>query len=188
MMKKDKQTKINTKDTSPYSDIRQSLKDREIFITKIFKTVLGRDPSSREMSYYKYGEMEEGEISEELLGGEEHKTLMKDSKESKALKNKVKELESNIERLDDLINNKAKEYRELTRLLSEKNEEIKKLRETERNIYNQNVEMRVKDVEEILPTYSFEYNDNNNQLEPKKVSLKHNEDIFDKIRKILKIE
>ena len=187
-MSRDKNTKINSKDTSPYSDIRQTLKEREKYITKVFEKVLKREPSSREMSYYKYGEMEEDEILKELLEGDEHSKLIKEAKESKNLKNKVSELENNIERLKDLIDGKAKEYKELTSLLEEKNTEIKKLRETEKNIYNQNMEMRVKDVEEILPEYSFEYDHHRNEPSPKKVSLKQSEDIFDKIRELLKIE
>ena len=188
MVKKDKNTKIDTKDTSPYSDIRQTLKEREIFISKNFSDILGREPSSREMSYYKYGEMEEVEIQNELISGDEHKKLVEDAKESKSLKNKINELEGNIEKLKDLIDGKAKEYRELSVLLNQKNEEIKRLRETEQNIYNQNMEMRANNVEEILPGYSFEYVHPSGQVEPRRISLKKEEDIFDRIRKFLKIE
>ena len=188
MTAKNKKTKINTKETSPYTDIRQTLKDREDFTKSSFQKILGREPSSREMSFYKYGEMEEDSIFKELLDSEEHKKLIEEAKESKSLNNKVNELNSNIEKLKSLIDGKAKEYRDLLALLDEKNTEIKRLRETEKNIYNQNMEMRVNDVEEILPGYSFEYSNHSNEISPKKVSLKREKDIFDKIRDILKIE
>jgi len=190
MIKKDKNKKIDLKETYPYSDIRQSLKTRETFIVKTFDLILNREPSSRELSYYKYGDMEEVEISEELLSGEEHKEVLKDAKEKKKLEKKVKALENEKERLENLINDKAVEYRELASLLQTKNQEIKKLREEEKNIYNQEKILKTESVEEILPGYSFEYNQSYSQptVTPKKVSLKREEDIFDKIRKLLKIE
>jgi chromosome segregation ATPase len=183
-----KKTKIDLKETSPYSDIRQSLKEREIFIVKTFEKILGREPSSRELSYYKYGETEEEKIREELLDGDEHKKILEDAKESTKLKKKIEILESEKERLANLINDKAIEYRELTSLLQNKNEEIKKLREEESNIYNQNKELRKEKVDEILPGYSFEYNHSYSEPIPAKVSIKHKPDIFDKIREVLKIE
>ena len=188
MIKKDSKTKIDLKEASPYSDIRQSLKDREIFITKTFETVLGREPSSRELSFYKYGETEEEEISKELLEGEEHKKIVDDAKENSKLERRIEILKSERERFEGLINDKALEYRELTKLLRSKNEEIKKLREDEKNIYNQNLESRVEKADEILPEYSFNYNQSYTQVMPTRVPLKRDKDIFDKIRDILKIE
>jgi hypothetical protein len=180
--------KIDLQEASPYSDIRQTLKEREIFIVKTFTSILGREPSSRELSYYKYGEMEKEDIVNELVNGDEHKKIIENSKESTSLKKKIEVLESEKERLENLINDKAAEYRELTGILQNKNDEIKKLRESESNIYNQNKELRKENVEEILPGYSFEYNQSYSQPTPAKVSVKHNPDIFDKIREILKIE
>ena len=183
-----KKTKIDLKETSPYSDIRQSLKERELFIIKVFSSILGREPSSRELSYYKYGEMEEDEIKDELLNGNEHKKIIEDAKESLKFKRRIEILEDEKEKLENLINDKAEEYRELTSLLQNKNNEIKKLREEENNIYNQKKELGKEKAEEILSGYSFEYNQSYSQLTPTKVSVRRNEDIFDKIRKILKIE
>ena len=188
IMVKDKKTKIDLKETSPYTDIRQSLKEREKFIVKTFNLILGRESSSRELSYYKYGEMTEKEIKEELLNGEEHKKIVKDAKENTKLQRKIEILKNKEERFEGLINDKAIEYRELTKLLQSKNQEIKRLRENERNIYNQNKESRGKDVEKILPGYSFEDNQSYSQPTPTRISLKHKPDIFDKIRNILKIE
>ena len=187
-MAKDKKTKVDLKETSPYSNIRQSLKEREKFIVQVFELILGREPSSRELSYYKYGEMEEIEMKEELLKGDEHKKVVKDAKENSKLQRKVEILTNEKERFEGLINDKAIEYRELTKLLQSKNQEIKKLREEEKNIYNQNRELREKDVDKILPGYSFEYNQSYSQPTPIKVSMKHKPDIFDRIREILRIE
>ena len=183
-----KKTKIDLKEASPYSDIRQSLKEREIFIVKIFSSILGREPSSRELSYYKYGEMEEDVIRDELLNGDEHKKIIENARENLKLKRRIDILEDEKEKLENLINDKAVEYRELTALLQNKNDEIKKLREEENNIYNQKKELRKEKAEEILSGYSFEYNQSYSQLAPAKISIKRKPDIFDRIRKILKIE
>jgi len=188
MIKKDKKIKIDLKETSPYSDIRQNLKEREKFIVKIFEIILGREPSSRELSYYKYGEMDKKGMKEELLGGDEHRKIVQDAKENIKLRRKIEILENGKERLENLINDKAVEYRELIRLLRNKNEEIKKLREQGKNIYNQSKELREKDGDKILPGYSFEYNQSYSQPTPTKISMKHKHDIFDRIREILKIE
>lgn len=190
MNKKDTKTKIDIKETSPYFDIRKSLKEREIFIVKTFVTILGREPSSRELSFYKYGEMEEKDIIEELLEGEEHKNIVENSKKISSLNRKVEALENGKERLENLISDKAVEYRELGKLLQTKSEEIKKLREKEKNIYNQEKFVRNDSVEDILSEYSFEYNNSYTytQPTPTRVPLKRSHDIFDKIREILKIE
>jgi len=187
-MAKDKKTKIDFKKTSPYSDITQSLKEREKFIVKMFELILGREPSSREISYYKYGEIKKGEIKEELLNGDEHKKIIKDAQENSKLQRKIEILENEKVRFENLINDKALEYRELTKLLQSKNEEIKKLREEEKNIYNQKKKVREEHVDKILSEYSFEYNQSYSQPKPIKIPIKHKTDIFDRIRKILKIE
>jgi hypothetical protein len=188
MVKKEKKTKIDLKEASPYSDIRKSLKDKEIFIKKIFETVLGRDASSRELSFYKYGEMEEEDIFKELLEGEEHKKIVDDAKGNEKLERRIEILRNEREKFEGLINDKALEYRELTKLLRSKNEEIKKLRETDKNIYNQEKIIKQDSVEKILPGYSFEYDQSYSQVTPTRVSIKHKKDIFDKIRDILKLE
>ena len=188
MVKKNTKTKIDIQETSPYSDIRKTLKDREILIIKTFEDILGREPSSRELSYYKYGEMEEDVIIGEILNGDDHKKILKDAKEKLKLERKVKVLEADKEKMENLINDKAIEYRELGKLLQTKNEEIKKLRETEKNIYNQDLIVKHDSAEKILSEYSFEYDQKNKEPVPTRVSVKQNPDIFDKIRKILKIE
>ena len=49
------------------------IEDKEKELKEIFFLVLGREPSSRELSYYKYSIIGKGEIVKSLLSSDEHK-------------------------------------------------------------------------------------------------------------------
>jgi predicted nuclease with TOPRIM domain len=98
-------------------------------VTKIYKLVLGRKPSSREMAYYKYSSAEEEDILKKLLEGDEHKEILEKAGKYSELKEKNKKLKSTVLRLKSKAKDRANEYGELKRLLEEKNETISSLRE-----------------------------------------------------------
>jgi len=113
-------------------------------IEKIYKQILGRKPSSREMAYYKYSSSEKEEIMERLLKSDEHKEILDKSQKYPELKEKNKELESTILKLKSRSKDRVVEYTELKRLLEEKNQAIQELRQeknfpylTEEKILNQ---------------------------------------------------
>lgn len=98
-------------------------------IEKVFQLVLGREPSSREMSYYKYSSLKKEEIIEKLLDGEEHKNILEKSKKFPELKKENKKYQSAILKLKSSIEDSSNEYLELKRLLVEKNNIIQSLRQ-----------------------------------------------------------
>ncbi len=102
--------------------------DKSPEIKKLFKLILGREPSSREAAYYKYSPLKKSEIVEKLLSGEEHKNILKKSKKFPELKEENKKSKSSILKFKSLLQDKEDEFIELERLLLEKKEVIEELR------------------------------------------------------------
>ena len=98
-------------------------------IKEIFELVLGREPSSREMSYYKYSTLKKEQIVKKLLEGEEHKNILEKVKKFPELKEENKQYLSTILKLKSALDDKENEFLELRRLLVEKNNSIEHLRE-----------------------------------------------------------
>jgi len=97
-------------------------------VKKIYKLVLGREPSSREAAYYKYSEAKKDEIVKKLLESEEHKEIIEKAKKYPELEEKNSQLESTVLKLKSRAKDKANEFTELRRLLEEKNETLLNLR------------------------------------------------------------
>ena len=102
-------------------------KDPEI--KKLYKLILGREPSSREAAYYKYSSLKKGEIIEKLLKNDEHKNILEKSKKFPELKEENRESKSTILKLKTLVSDKEEEFKELRRLLEEERKTIEELRE-----------------------------------------------------------
>ncbi|NMC08766.1 hypothetical protein GYA44_00335 [Candidatus Microgenomates bacterium] len=98
-------------------------------IKKIFQLVLGREPSSRENSFYKYSAMEESKIVNKLLSGEEHKEILRKASEHQSLTERNKLAENSILKLKSHIKDKEEEFQELKNLLDQKNLTIEELRD-----------------------------------------------------------
>jgi hypothetical protein len=97
-------------------------------VKKLFKLILGREPSSRESAYYKYSSLKKEEIIEKLLKGDEHKNILEKAKKFSELKEENKKSKSTILKLKSLISDKDEEFKELKRLLEEEKNIIKELR------------------------------------------------------------
>ena len=97
-------------------------------IEETFQLVLGREPSSREMSYYKYSTLKKDQIVNKLLEGEEHKNILEKSKQVPELKEENRKYQSTILKLKSNQEDKENEFLELKRLLVEKNNTIESLR------------------------------------------------------------
>jgi hypothetical protein len=119
--------------SSPSLQMRKPSIKKSPLVKKIYKQVLGREPSSREMAYYKYSSAEKEDILKKLLEGDEHKEILKKAKEYPELKEKNSKLKSTVLKLKSRAEDRANEYSELKRLLEEKSETIKSLRE-EKNV------------------------------------------------------
>lgn len=113
-----------------------SPKERIPMIKEIFKLVMNREPSSRELSFYKYGIQTKEEIIEKLLNGDEHKKAMKSSKEFPKLETRVKDAEHKVSKLKQDMEDSGQEELYLKNLLDEKNREIAILRKEKGDPYN----------------------------------------------------
>jgi hypothetical protein len=118
------------------SSFRESPSERSPMIEKIFKEVLGRKPSSRELSFYKYGVMKGEEIRIKLLKSEEHKKLLEDARKLPKVENDLKNSQTSEKRLTQKIEDIGEEVRQSKILLEEKNDIIHGLREELNNPYD----------------------------------------------------
>jgi septal ring factor EnvC (AmiA/AmiB activator) len=115
---------------------RSAPKDRIPMIKEVFQLVLNREPSSRELSFYKYGVQEKEEILEKLLKDDEHKKALEKSKKVPKLEEEVKDKNHKINVLKQKIKDIEDETKQVKNLLGEKNKEIAILRREKEDPYN----------------------------------------------------
>lgn len=99
-------------------------------VKKIYKQILGREPSSREMAYYKYSSAKKEDIIKKLLESEEHKEILEKAKKYPELEKANSKLKSKVLKLQSKVKDNEQEFVQLRSLLEEKNATIKELRET----------------------------------------------------------
>lgn len=99
-------------------------------IKKVYKQVLGREPSSREMAYYKYSLAKKEDIIKRLLESEEHEDILEKAKKYPELEETNLKLESKVLKLESKLRDNEEEFKQLKSLLEEKNATIKELRKT----------------------------------------------------------
>ena len=113
---------------SMFSDF-ESLSDKIPMIEEVYEKVLGRKPSSRELSLYKYSVLKRDEITRKLLNSEEHKEIVEKGRAYSELEERERLAKSNILKLKHGIEDMVVEHDELKNILEEKNKIIEKLRE-----------------------------------------------------------
>lgn len=121
--------------TSSFNFDSDSSSKKSSLVKEIYLLVFGREPSSREMSYYKYSAMTKEEIIQKLLDSDEHKAMVEKAREHPSLVEKSKLLESSILKLKSYIQDRVQEFQDLHRLLAEKNATIESLRMTKDQPY-----------------------------------------------------
>lgn len=122
--------------SSSKGSFRNMPPDRSPMIEKIYNEVLGRKPSSRELSYYKYSAMSEDEIRIKLLQSDEHTSTLEDAKRLKGVEDELRNSQLNEKRLIQRIDDLGKQIDEGQILLDEKSSIISQLREQLQNPYN----------------------------------------------------
>jgi len=112
------------------SDSKSNLtpSERVKIIEKAFQDILCREPDTRDLNYYKYSSMDEQTIREEILGGEEHKLLIKNGREYKKTRNLLEETKSKINALVGEIEDREASLKQMETLLKEKNLHIEELK------------------------------------------------------------
>jgi len=101
-------------------------------IEDTYELVLGRKPTSREQSYYRYSSAKKDEILKKLLNSEEHKEIIKKGRGYPELEEREKLGQSTILKLKHSIDDQQGEVNEMKSMLEEKNREIAILREEKR--------------------------------------------------------
>jgi len=107
----------------------ESLSDKIPMIEEVYEKVLGRKPSSRELSFYKYSVLKRDEITKKLLNSEEHKEIVEKGRSYPEFEKRERLAKSNILKLKHGIEDMGEELDELRNMLGEKNKIIEDLRE-----------------------------------------------------------
>jgi uncharacterized coiled-coil protein SlyX len=115
-------------DSEDSSNPRLTPSERISMIENAFKDILGREPDTRDLNYYKYSSLSQEEIRKELICSKEHQTLIEEGRESKKVKNSLNIANTRIKVLESEIQDQEKSFKELNSLLKEKNLHIKELR------------------------------------------------------------
>lgn len=115
---------------------RSAPKDRVPMIKEVFELVLNREPSSRELSFYKYGVQEREEIIEKLLEDEEHEEALEKAKDIPDLEDRVKDAEHKVKQFKQQVEDQQEEIKQVRNLLDQKNKEIAILRREKEDPYN----------------------------------------------------
>ncbi|MCK9415503.1 MAG: hypothetical protein PHG60_00580 [Candidatus Dojkabacteria bacterium] len=110
--------------------------DRIGMIKEVFELTLNREPSSRELSFYKYGNQEREEMIEKILNDKEHTDLLKRAKESPELEDRAKQAEHKVLQLKQQTEDMKDEIVQTRELLDQKNREIAILRREKQDPYN----------------------------------------------------
>jgi len=109
---------------------RMSEEQRRQVITTVFKLVLGKDPSDRDFSYYRFSTLTEDSLIKSLLNLPEHKKLVEKAQEHTSLKQSVNDLDLQVKQLSTSMQGMKQELVTMQDLLVEKNRYIQQIRGT----------------------------------------------------------
>lgn len=143
-----------------FSDSAERTKE----IEKVYKLVLGRKPTSREVSYYRYSTSKKDEIIKKLLESDEHKDLAKKGRDYPDLEERERLDQNTILKLKHGIEDQQEEFNQMRSLLNEKNKEIDSLRGEKKVPYVTQAFLEGRNV-------TYYYNDDRKQkkmIEPRK--------------------
>lgn len=100
---------------------------RKEMINKVYKKILGKDPSQTDLNTYLNMGSTEEELTKKLLDSKDFTDMHTDAKDAKELRINIKKLESEIAELKSKVEDTSKLQKNLTDLLKHKNDLIKKL-------------------------------------------------------------
>lgn len=138
--------------------------EKSVAVEEVYELVLGRKPTSRELSYYRYSASKKDEVLKKLINSEEHKEVIKKGREFPELEEREKLGQSTVLKLKHSIEDMHGEIEEMKSMLIEKNREIVVLREEKKvpyvtqaflegkgNIYYSDSSARAVKVEQRMP-------------------------------------
>ena len=111
------------------NEMNMSSTEKAKKLEEIYKKILGRKPTSKEISYYKYRKLDEEALIQDLLESNEFLENIEKIQEYADLKKNSVKSKSTIIKLKAKVKDSEKEHLELNALLNEKDVLIKTLRE-----------------------------------------------------------
>ncbi len=114
---------------------REDQESKNEEVEKAYDLVLGRKPTSRELSYYRYSSSKFIDIVKKLLKGDEHKDLVEKGRKYGDLESQQRLSQSTILKLKQGVEDQVGEINEMRAILDQKNREIAVLREEKRIPY-----------------------------------------------------
>ena len=97
-------------------------------ITNAFSTVLGREPTDRDFSYYRFSTLTEETLTRNLLNLPEHKKMVEKAREHATLKQNVADLDMQVKQSISRMQSMQQELATMQQLLIEKNRYIQQMR------------------------------------------------------------
>ena len=155
---------------------KESTTDKVEKIEKIFKKVLGRKPSSKELSYYKYSVIKEEELMDKLLKSEEFKENIKKLEGYPELQETLRIAKIGVMKLKNQLVDQENEFAELAVLLKEKNKIIQELR-TKDSAFLTDAQLFRKDRRDTFTEISTSI-DESNEIKPVKIPFKEDSLLF----------
>ena len=129
---------MNAFDANSDSKSNLSPSERVKIVEKAYRDILGREPDTRDLNYYKYSSATEDTIRQELIEGKEHKALIENGREFKKLKNLFEGTKAKIKSLEAEIRDQQASAEQMNQLLKEKNLHIDELRMKEKHPFESN--------------------------------------------------
>ncbi len=121
---------------SSFGQNRMSTEEKIEMVKKIYKEVLDREPTTKDINYYKYSSLDEKGIIKQLVKSKEHQELVSNGKKYKKLENEANQNSLKVKQLKAQIKDQVEEMQKLAQLLREKNRYIEQLRKQSNNPYN----------------------------------------------------
>lgn len=121
--------------------------EKDSMITTVFESVLGRKPTSRELSLYRYSSVKKDALVLKLVATEEHKDVVQKGRDYPVLQESESLAKSTIMKLKHSIEDQNQAVVEMKGMLSEKNIEIQTLRDKKDAPYLNSTFVLEKDME-----------------------------------------
>ncbi len=122
--------------SNSFGSNRMNTEEKIELVKKIYEEVLDREPTTKDINYYKYSSLDEKGIIKQLVKSKEHQELINNGKNFKKLENEANQNSLKVKQLKAQIKDQVEEMQKLAQLLREKNRYIEQLRKQSNNPYN----------------------------------------------------
>ena len=117
----------NNQTTQQHSNKLLTREERKVLIEKIYKTVLGREPTQKEYDDNLRISIEEFDLIKKLIESEEHKNILNESQEYKKITEEIKILKEEKLRIEKELKESQKMITALEKVNTLKNKALRKL-------------------------------------------------------------